>query len=85
MWRSLSDRPQEELAQFWLEATQESRPLGIYYLNMAISKNGANLATLEFFFHKNHFHELHWLLSFCRPVTRILPTPKKKTRLKLKL
>jgi len=52
MWRSLSDRPQEELAQFWLKATQESGPLGIYYLNMAISENRENLATLEFFFTK---------------------------------
>jgi hypothetical protein len=77
MWRSVSDRPQEELAQFWLKATQESGPLGIYYLNMAISENRENLATLEFFFHKNHFHELHWLLSFCRQVTRILPNKNK--------
>ncbi len=76
MWRSLSDRPREEIAQFWLRATQESRPLGIYYLNMAISKNLANLATLQFFSHKNHFHELHWLLSFCFPP----PPPKKKRK-----
>jgi hypothetical protein len=55
MWRSLSDRPQEELAQFWLQATQESRPLGIYYLNMAISKNRANLATFGVLFSQKSF------------------------------